>query len=34
MLQGSALHQAPFSNGCLGMIAVSIALGIGKSVAV
>src|SRR6266571_6053808 len=34
MLKGSALSQAPFSNGLIGMIDVSIALGAGKIVAV
>ena len=34
MLKGSALSQAPFSNGLIWMIAVSIALGAGKIVAV
>jgi len=34
MLQGAALSQAPFSNGLIWMIDVSIALGAGKMVAV
>ena len=34
MLKGSALSQAPFSNGLIWMIDVSIALGAGKIVAV
>jgi hypothetical protein len=34
LLKGAALSQAPFSNGCLWMIDLSIALGSGKIVAV
>lgn len=34
LLKGSALSQAPFSNGCIWMIDISIALGSGKIVAV
>jgi hypothetical protein len=34
LLKGSALSQAPFTNGCIWMIDISIALGSGKIVAV
>lgn len=34
MLKGAALSQAPFSNGCIWLIDISIALGSGKIVAV